>query len=150
MMVVTNERMTIMTVGMGPSERPKQAVSAASAVRSAKKPASDFPRTSDAQRALSPTGVPYEPEVEDPCSLSAGLPFVVSLRPWRIPMSWGNTSFSTTAMPAPIMRPMPRLLTIFCATSTDHAPAAVAPAMRPRFATTPPPSQNNMGTKPTR
>ena len=99
MMAVTNEKATMRTAGTGPRPSTKQITSAAAATRRARKPAS--------VRLV--RSVNLSPFFALPRSIA--------------PM-WGRTSLTTTATPAPIMRPMPRLLTMPCAAVTSSVPRA--------------------------
>ena len=68
--------------------------------------------------------------------------FAASSSAERLPRSTrvacGRMSFSTTPMPDPIMRPMPRLETMPWAVATSHRPAALPPTMMPKLPTSAP------------
>ena len=83
-------------------------------------------------------------------SLSLPAPLLAPRTPRTMPASCGTMSFATTASPAPIMRPMPRLFTMPCAASTAQSPAALPATTMPKLASRAPANHQATATPPTR
>ena len=100
-----------------------------------------------APRPMIPASSLREPEMSDCSSVSVELS---AARPRTIPATCGRMSLRTTATPKPIMRPIPRDLTMPCAVITSNRPAAVPPTMMPKLPSSAPANQNATGAKPTK
>ena len=131
MMVVTKVNSVTMTAGTGPRSSTMAMITAMAA----------------APKPMIPASSLREPEMSDCSSVSVELS---AARPRTIPATCGRMSLRTTATPKPIMRPIPRDLTMPCAVITSNRPAAVPPTMMPKLPSSAPANQNATGAKPTR
>ena len=98
-------------------------------------------------RPMMPASSLSEPEMSDCSSVSVELS---AARPRAIPATCGRMSLRTTATPKPIIRPIPKDLTIPCAVTISNRPAAVPPTMMPKLPSSAPANQNATGAKPTK
>ena len=136
MAVVTKARSTTTTLTTGGSPSPMHMRTTMAAASTANVPASvrTLPVTSD-----SAAPVPFAPRASP-----------APRTPRAMLASCGTMSLATTASPAPIMSPMPRLFTMPCAASTDQSPAALPATTMPKLARRAPANHQATATPPTR